>query len=104
YYNLPNGNYAIDLAKSAANFGTLKITPRPIIVYTGSDSKPYDGTPLTCEVYAVKHAVEVNGKWVADENQVGLISGDELTLKGSPVSITDAGETANANRYENANY
>ena len=103
YYKAPNSNYEIVDTK----FGTLTIKPRPVIVYTGSATKPYDGAPLTCEEYAdVKFAVqnEATGEWVADDSKVGLIEGDELTLKGDPVSITDAGETSNANRYENDNY
>lgn len=105
-YQAPNSNYELAEPK----FGTLTIKPRPVIVYTGSATKPYDGTPLTCGDYTVKYAVEVDGKWVADESKDGLViredTGvmDTLSLTGSLVSITDAGEAENANRYENGNY
>lgn len=109
YYSLPqfNNNYRIDQTTSTANFGTLEITPRPVIVYTGSSSKTYDGTALEYAVYDdVKFAVQnsENGEWTADESKVGLISGDSLNLSGAPVSITDAGTAINANKYENPNY
>lgn len=96
------GNYIIKVTN-----GTLTITPRPVIVYTGSAEKPYDGTPLTNADYdAVKYAVqnETTGEWTADESKAGLIAGDTLALKGDAVYRTAAGETANANKYENANY
>lgn len=32
YYSLPNGNYEIDQVMSGKNSGTLKVTPRPIVV------------------------------------------------------------------------
>lgn len=109
YYDCP-ANYIINTEMSRANFGWLEITPRPIIVYTGSATKPYDGTPLTCGDYTVKYASEVGGKWVADDSEVGLVTRedtgirDTLTLKGNAVSITNAGEAENASKYANGNY
>ncbi|MDE6691692.1 MAG: hypothetical protein K2K04_06955, partial [Clostridia bacterium] len=101
-YKVPNSNYSIADTK----YGELTIIPRPVIVYTGSATKPYDGTPLTCGEYDVKFAVlnETTGEWIADESEIGLVAGDELTLIGEPVSITDTCEIANANRFENGNY
>ncbi len=34
-------------------YGTLEVTPRPITVYTGSDLKKYDGTPLTNREFGI---------------------------------------------------
>lgn len=102
-YKVPNANYVIADTK----FGTLTITPRPVIVYTGSASKTYDGSPLTCEEYAdVKFAVqdEATGKWTADDGKTGLIAGDGLRLASKLVEITNVGETENANEYANGNY
>ena len=33
--------------------GRLQILPKPITISTGSDSKPYDGTALTCDEVSV---------------------------------------------------
>ncbi|MCM1437715.1 MAG: hypothetical protein NC131_00690 [Roseburia sp.] len=101
-YAVPNQNYRI----AGYTYGTLNIIPRPVIVYTDDDYKVYDGSELYNEGYTVKFAVQSADKteWVADETEAGLISGDGLSLVGKHVSITDAGETPNANKFENANY
>ena len=102
YYKSPNNNYEI----SEHRWGKLTIKPRPVIVYTDSDDKVYDGTALICDSFTTKFAVqdESTKEWTADESKVGLIAGDTLTLIGVPVSITDAGETKNSNKYQNGNY
>ena len=46
------GNYAV-----TTKDGTLTITPRPITVTAGSDTKVYDGTPLTCSEATVSSAL-----------------------------------------------
>ena len=46
------GNYAV-----TTEDGTLTITPRPITVTAGSDTKVYDGTPLTCGEATVSSAL-----------------------------------------------
>ena len=43
-YRTATGNYDIRF-----EYGTLTVTPRPLKIQTGSDSKVYDGTPLTCD-------------------------------------------------------
>ena len=42
------GNYVID-----ADMGTLTVSPAAVTITSASDSKPYDGTPLTCHEAAV---------------------------------------------------
>ena len=88
-------NYEIDTETST---GTLKITPRPIIVTTKTFTKEYDGTPLfNFWAYDVRHAL--------DESKVGLIEGDTLTCVES-VQVTNVWEgiVENANKYYKRNY
>lgn len=105
-YKVPNGNYEIYETK----YGTLTITPRPIIVYTEDGEKTYDGTQLTNTAYTTKYAVQIDGEWVADETKPGLISREDLAglpdllTPVSVSSLTDAGTTENKNAYVNANY
>ena len=68
-------NYVIEY-----EFGTLKVTPRPITVTTGSAKKVYDGTPLS----------KTDG--FIDDN---LVSGHSIRAIGS-VQITDVGTVDNA--------
>ncbi|MCH5148502.1 MAG: hypothetical protein J1G05_03960 [Clostridiales bacterium] len=65
-FEMPNSNYAL----YDTVYGTLKITPREIVVVTGSAEKEYDGTPLGCNDYKTY--------LYGDPGQVGLISGDGL--------------------------
>ena len=97
-------NYEIDIDNS----GTLTVTPRPILVRTLSDTKVYDGTPLTCTDYLAHYYIDET-----TARGAGLIEGDELILVGEPVSVTNVweNEKLNTNRYEspkgeygNANY
>ena len=106
-------NYEIDVTNS----GYLTITPRHIVVRTHSDTKVYDGTPLTCEEYSTYYYID-GGYGQAgsayDESEKGLIDGDELILKnGLPIYATYVWENSvlNMNEYEspigeydNANY
>ncbi len=56
-----DGNIVTDEFYIVKNCGTLQITPRDICVQAGSDSKAYDGTPLTCHSAFVVEGSLVNG-------------------------------------------
>ena len=43
-----NTNYEINIDTNCA-FGTLNVTPRAAVITSASDSKEYDGEPLTCD-------------------------------------------------------
>ncbi|MCH5143062.1 MAG: hypothetical protein J1G07_05100 [Clostridiales bacterium] len=94
-------NYEIDIENS----GTLTITPRHIVVRTHSDTKVYDGTPLTCEGYSTYYYMGNmdSGDSYGEESEVGLIEGDELILKNDqPIYTTYVWEhrVLNMNEYE----
>ncbi|MCM1546446.1 MAG: hypothetical protein NC033_05360 [Clostridiales bacterium] len=105
-YSVPNGNYKI----AGYIYGSLVIIPRPIIVYTASREKSYDGSPLSDISYTAKYAVEKDGEWVPDETKAGIVSREDLgglpdvLIPTTEKSITDAGEIKNANRYTHGNY
>ncbi|MDE6293801.1 MAG: hypothetical protein K2L88_04175, partial [Clostridiales bacterium] len=56
-------NYSIEY-----ELGTITVTPRPITVKAGSDSKIYDGTPLTSNMFEVTSELKIV------EGQVGVAS------------------------------
>ena len=58
--------------------GTLTVTPKEVTITTGSDSKEYDGTPLTN----------------ADANITGLVNGETATVTATG-SQTEVGESDN---------
>lgn len=62
--------------------GEVKILPRTILMESGSDSKVYDGIPLSCEEYRLVEGQDV------------LLPGHELTIH-SMLSVTDAGMYSN---------
>ena len=64
-------------------YGTLTVTPRPVTVTAGSDTKVYDGTPLTCSEFTVTSGLE----WA-------LVSGHEAKVE-IVGSQTDVGESEN---------
>ena len=77
------------------DYGTLRVTPRPIVVTTATDTKIYDGEPLSnTEDYSVAYD---------GDEAVGLIAGDTLTVTET-VSITDAGSVSNACEYSASDY
>ncbi|MDE6373691.1 MAG: hypothetical protein K2L72_04245, partial [Clostridia bacterium] len=100
-YRVPNFNYVID----DTVFGTLTITPRPIMVVTADASKPYDGDPLSkTDGNKVYYAVETDGEWqaVTDGSKAGLIGDDQLRLTHY-VEIIDFGTIPNECKYEHEN-
>ena len=75
-----DGNDKTDNYEISYVLGSLSVTERPITIVSGSKSKIYDGTPLTCEDYEIK-----SGE---------VISIHTIEYK-SDSSVTDAGETEN---------
>ena len=82
--SVTNDSYTIDWGSTnpdnydlTEEFGTLTITPATLTVVTESDTKTYDGTPLT-----------------AGAHLEGLSPHDDATVKATG-SITDAGSTIN---------
>ena len=59
--------------------GTLTVNPAPVTVFTGSDSKTYDGTPLVCS---------------ADARIEGMVAGDTATVTATG-TITNVGTAEN---------
>ena len=82
-----NGNFKN--VRFVINDGTLVISPRPLTITSGSDSKEYDGTPLTSS------EIKVTGDGFVDGE------GASYTFTGSQ---TDVGSSKNTFDYElNAN-
>ncbi len=71
--------------------GTLTVKKRPIIVTAGSDSKVYDGTPLTCPTWSIRDG---EGIEEAARRENGLADGDVATVLTTG-SILDAGTAKN---------
>ena len=73
-----SGNYSdIDTI-----YGNVKVIPIPLIITTDSDSKEYDGTPLT------------DDGWL-DTPPVGLAPGDTVIFVDNHGTITEPGESFN---------
>ena len=64
------------------DFGTLKITPKTVYVFSAGDEKVYDGTPLTGE--------PINGQYYVF---VGFINGHSATYTAT--EIVNVGKTGN---------
>ncbi|MCR5102114.1 MAG: hypothetical protein K6B41_12225 [Butyrivibrio sp.] len=77
-----------DLYAAATKTVTVKITKRPITITADSDSKTYDGTPLT------KNSWSITSGSLADGDEISL---DSLTVQAdnSEGSLTEAGTVAN---------
>lgn len=58
-------------------YGTLEVTPRPILIETASDSKTYDGTPLFNATYQIVTGTLLYG------HQESIISYTSITNTGS---------------------
>ncbi|MBO7292986.1 MAG: hypothetical protein J6V07_03525, partial [Clostridia bacterium] len=71
------------------NKGSLTVYPRPVTVASASDSKTYDGTPLTNGDYTVEQR--------NDETESGLIGGHKLTVTvtGSITNVSESGDEKN---------
>ena len=84
-------------------YGKIEILPRRITVRTKSDTKQYDGTPLSNTTPVTAYADYM--KYPANGYD-GLLNGDELKVVGTPASRTDFGITTNRVEYEvpNGNY
>ncbi len=94
-------NYVIDQVK----YGTLTINPRPIIVWTASESRTYDGNQLSNTEINVYYALETDdGKYeaVSDGSKAGLVGDDKLTLVDF-TKITDVGKETNVCHFKHEN-
>lgn len=91
-----SGNSVADNYEVSYVPGTLKITPKYIIVKTNAATKEYDGTPLSDVGYTT------------DLNPFGeeLYNGDKLIQEGYVTEITEVGRKLNNNGYRlpNGNY
>ena len=80
------GNYTISF-----DLGTLAIDRRPITITAASDSKAYDGTPLTCEKYVL-----APGEYKGGVLSAALADNETITLSMTAAStITNAGKVKN---------
>ena len=77
------GNYAV-----TTEDGTLTITPRPITVTAGSDTKVYNGTPLTCGEATVSSAL--SPALVLDHEIRFAVSGSQTEIGESENTLTYA--------------
>ena len=77
------GNYAV-----TTEDGTLTITPRPITVTAGSDTKVYYGTPLTCSEAIVSSAL--SPALVLDHEIRFAVSGSQTEIGESENTLTYA--------------
>lgn len=64
-------------------YGELEVVPAGLTIYSPSDEKIYDGTPLV-------------GRIPTTLTTVGLIGGHAITVLGESASITDAGSVTNS--------
>ncbi len=85
------GNYTV-----TGNLGTLTVTKAPLQIITGSDSKEYDGTPLT-----KPDGMDVFGLYDVDAGDVTVTATGSITDVGTAENTysIDWG-TANSNNYE----
>lgn len=81
-------NYEIIWAN--CEWGTLTVTPRPLLVATNDASKPYNGTPLLDVRYTATYYV--------DETEAGLLNGAILTTL-THTEITDKSTAENECTY-----
>ncbi len=80
------GNYAFEYA----DWGVLRITPRPITVTLGGGEAVYNGKPQTCENFETDKAADyVNG----DDRERGLLEGH--TVRPVFAAYLDAGSYPN---------
>ncbi|MCR4885085.1 MAG: FecR domain-containing protein [Clostridiales bacterium] len=85
------GNYTV-----TGNLGTLTVTKAPLQIITGSDSKEYDGTPLT-----KPDGMDVFGLYDVDAGDVTVTATGSITDVGTAENTyTIDWGTANGNNYE----
>ncbi len=85
------GNYTV-----TDNLGTLTVTKAPLQIITGSDSKKYDGTPLT-----KPDGIDVFGLYDVDAGDVTVTATGSITDVGTAENTyTIDWGTANGNNYE----
>lgn len=98
-YGVPNANYIIEETR----YGTLKITPRNVLVTTATGSHIYDGSYFSVTEYEkLECAKSEGGKWVADNSRPALIAPlTELALKdGTQTEVRNVYNGATKNECE----
>ena len=71
------------------DYGKLMVTKKPLTITGGSASKPYDGTPLTCDSFTHTELVAGDSIW-----SVSLV--DSLTVVGSRDNVPCCAEIQNS--------
>lgn len=90
------GNYEI----VDGSIGTLTVTPRPISVVTDSDTKPFDGTPLTNGGYTAGNLVEGHTAVITVTGSQTEIGSSDNTVDAVGFTVTDADD----NEVKKSNY
>ncbi len=91
-YTVPNRNYKI----TGYECGTLRVTPRPLLVTTFDGTKIYDSSPLSRTDYDAKYYDILTQ--TAIQSEKGLIGNDTLECT-KVVEITDVGAIQNSCEY-----
>ena len=87
-----NGESVISNYNLIVVFGTLEILSRPVTVTTGSATKEYDGTPLTCEEAEFEDVTSTNSGPI-EGHKVIAVEGQQFK------SITDVSESGAENEF-----
>ena len=69
-------NYLINVIE-----GTITVTKRPVTIRTGSDSKEYDGSPLTCDEWEIVSATNV-----LEDHELSVVVSGEITEVGTELN------------------
>ncbi len=77
-YHKELGEYVNDCYNITYEYGTLKVTKRPITIITASDEKVYDGTPLGNNGYKI-----AGGYGLADKDDLYVFLASAITDVGS---------------------
>lgn len=88
-----SGNYVVTETIN----GTLTITPKPLTITADSDTKVYDGTPLTKDSYTI------DGLMAGDVIESVVITGSQ-TNAGSSNNVPSAAVVKKGDEVVNANY
>lgn len=73
-----NGEDVTDQYSVSQNSGTLRINPVPLVIRSGSASKRYDGTPLSCEEYTISKGALINGHSLVITSSTKITTAEEV--------------------------
>ena len=106
-----DGEIVTDQFTVTTTSGTLTVTPAALTVTTGSDTKPYDGEPLTCDEASISGLVKGETATVtATGSQTKVGSSDNtytiswVTAKESNYTVTEDLGTLEVTEAENETY